>query len=78
MNKPSLSEKVKQSLDRAKRSITDDCPAELLACEVCRKLDCDSQEWLTCEKRLATAQYAKAHETDPPPQAECSYEQGRK
>ena len=44
---------------RVADAIVQDCPPELYACEVCSRLQCSSEEWLTCEKRLAAAQFMR-------------------
>lgn len=64
-----LSELTKRAFRRVKESIIEDCPPELYECEICRKLDCDSEEWLKCEKRLASARFMKSWRT----RSDCSY-----
>lgn len=35
-----------------KKSVVDECPPELYACEVCGELECDNEKWLKCETRI--------------------------
>ena len=35
-----------------KKSVVDECPPELYACEVCGALECNNEKWLNCEKRI--------------------------
>ena len=37
--------------------VVQDCPPELAACQICNKLDCQSEEWLRCETRLAAKRF---------------------
>lgn len=50
--------------ERLKATIVDavvqDCPPDMAACEVCRKLQCSSAEWLACENRLKAERYLRA------------------
>lgn len=41
-------------------AVVQDCPPEMSACEVCRKLHCDSAAWLSCERRLTAERYLRA------------------
>jgi hypothetical protein len=51
------------SLRRLKKKVADavvqDVPPELEACEVCRRTHCDTEEWLTCERRIAAARFVQ-------------------
>lgn len=79
-----LTERVRQALKRLKGSIVQDCPPELYACEVCKKLECNNEEWLHCEKRLEAAEFMKSFgkprprqslpDTECPHQTEASHE----
>jgi hypothetical protein len=40
-------------LARVRRSVIQDVPANLEACESCREADCARERWLACAKRLA-------------------------
>ena len=55
---------VRGSLQRLSAQISEaivqDCPPELAACQVCRRLDCRAAEWLNCERRLAAKRYLEA------------------
>ncbi len=73
MAKPDLADKIRSFWRRAQRSIIDDCPPELYACEVCGKEACDTQEWLSCETRLAAAEYMKARAAGLKPESDCLY-----
>jgi hypothetical protein len=37
-----------------------ECPPEIAACEVCRRLRCESPEWIACERRLKAEHYLRA------------------
>lgn len=66
--------KAKQTLAKIKNSIIQDCPPELNACEICRKLECNDEEWLNCEKRLQFAEFTKSPATDPlSPESDCRH-----
>lgn len=41
-------------------AVVQDCPPEMSACEVCRKLHCTSAHWIACENRLAAERYLRA------------------
>ena len=49
-----LSVITRRAFSKVKDAIVQDCPPELYECEICGKLDCNSEEWLKCERRLAT------------------------
>ncbi len=34
-----------------KKSVVDECPPELYACEVCGAPECSNEKWLNCEAR---------------------------
>ena len=36
-----------------------ECPPEIAACEVCRRLRCESPEWIACERRLKAEHYLR-------------------
>jgi hypothetical protein len=57
-----LSEKINQAFGRVKASIIQDCPPELIECQVCGKPECSSEEWLNCEKRLASSRLIRSSE----------------
>jgi hypothetical protein len=40
-------------LTRVRRSVIQDVPPNLEACESCREADCAREHWLACAKRLA-------------------------
>jgi hypothetical protein len=40
-----------------RNAMVQDCPSELYACEVCGQLNCSSNKWVSCEKRLLAAEY---------------------
>ena len=35
-----------------KKSVVDECPPDLYACEVCGAQECDNDKWLKCETRI--------------------------
>jgi hypothetical protein len=41
----------------ATNAVTEDCPPELAACQVCQRDRCPNEEWLKCERRLAAKRY---------------------
>lgn len=45
---------------RRQTEIVQECPPELAACEVCRRLQCGNDEWLACENRLAAERLLRA------------------
>jgi hypothetical protein len=65
-----LSEEIKRAFRRVKAFVIQDCPPELMECQVCGKLECSSEEWLNCEKRLATAGLIRSLENSP----DCSFQ----
>jgi hypothetical protein len=52
--------KLRALAGRLKHSIIQECPPENYACEICGHLDCGSEQWRTCRKRLAAAQFVKS------------------
>jgi hypothetical protein len=62
-----------EMVNRVKDEIVQDCPPELYACEVCRKLDCNSIEWLECPTRLQGAEFVRALKMDPTLEIRCPY-----
>ncbi|MCB9076061.1 MAG: hypothetical protein H6631_00545 [Anaerolineaceae bacterium] len=46
---------LQRILLRIKDEIVQEVPADLAACEICRKTDCRDDEWITCENRIAHA-----------------------
>ena len=49
--------RLKRSLKRIGEGIAQNTPAELEACEICRKTECIQDEWIVCENRIAHAKY---------------------
>ena len=46
---------LKDILRRVKINLIAETPAELSACEICRKTECTEDEWISCENRIAHA-----------------------
>ena len=71
----------KRLRSRLMRSMVSEIPPELEACEYCGKLECLGEQWVSCERRLTTAEFARtgdrkllgrlksAYETQPVPPA---------
>ncbi len=51
---------LQRLLKNLKKEIVQDIPDELAACEVCGATDCNSDEWIHCENRIAHAECLKA------------------
>lgn len=50
---------IRHLLARLKAAVVKPVPPELEACEVCGQLTCSEAEWQSCEKRLASAEFAR-------------------
>ncbi|MCB0192248.1 MAG: hypothetical protein KDJ65_09930 [Anaerolineae bacterium] len=46
---------LRNLLKRIKDEWVQEIPLELSACEVCRKTECNQDEWIVCENRIAHA-----------------------
>jgi hypothetical protein len=55
--KPGL---IRRLISRLRSNIVQETPPELSACEVCGKLVCSQEEWITCEHRLVEARCLEA------------------
>ncbi|MFT6908417.1 MAG: transcription initiation factor IIE alpha subunit [Oleiphilaceae bacterium] len=44
--------KLKNILKSLKNSIIQEVPNELYACEICKKKECDNEQWINCENRI--------------------------
>jgi hypothetical protein len=47
---------MKDRLQRILQNLVQVTPAELDACEVCRKQSCSQDEWINCDSRTAHVQ----------------------
>jgi hypothetical protein len=56
---PRLRARLRELISRVKRSLIQPIPPELEACEVCGKLRCPDDEWKSCERRIATAEFIR-------------------
>ena len=56
---PHLRARLSGLISRVKRWVVQPVPPELEACEVCGKLRCADDEWKSCEKRIATAEFIR-------------------
>ena len=66
--------RISRLTTRIKGLFVQDCPDELYACEVCRQIDCDSDEWISCENRLNAYEAFRINsENSPQVEADCSY-----
>ncbi len=45
---------------RAASLVVQDCPPAVAACQVCRRAQCGSEQWLTCERRLAAERHLES------------------
>jgi len=45
--------RLRRVLQQIGRSIIQDVPVGLDACEICRKTECTQDEWIVCENRIA-------------------------
>jgi hypothetical protein len=58
--------KLRGLLRRIGNGIVQDVPQELYACEICRKTQCDQDEWIVCENRIAHAKCLEALQASGP------------
>jgi hypothetical protein len=56
---PHLRARLSGLISRMKHSLIQPIPPELDACEVCGKLRCPDDEWKSCERRIATAEFIR-------------------
>ena len=55
-----------------KKSVVDECPPELYACEVCGAKECSNEKWLNCESRIKARDFMlKAEGKALPKEASC-------
>ncbi len=50
-----------------KKSVVDECPPELYACEVCGAQECSNKKWLNCETRIKARDFMLKAEGKPSP-----------
>ena len=53
--------RIKSAVGRMRDAVVQDCPPELAACEVCGELECSTEQWINCERRLRAADYLRSH-----------------
>lgn len=63
-------------LSWVRRSLIQPVPPELEACEVCGKLRCPDDEWKSCERRLATAEFVRTGDRAALDRLEQAYRRG--
>ena len=66
-----VSEKFSQILKNIKNSFIQECPPELYACEICKKLDCNNAEWIECQERQKSAEFMETLDKITSEQLDC-------
>lgn len=57
-----------------KKSVVDECPPELYACEVCGAPECSSEKWVNCTKRINARDFMlKADGKTPSTETSCGH-----
>ena len=54
--------RLKRLLQAISRSTIQEVPPGLYACELCRRVECDHDEWIECENRIAHAKCLEEHQ----------------